>query len=122
MPETEDQTPNIETLLASRFTHVKSPNFRSKYSNQSAFGSTAFDFNMTFGEFKEVNTDTKQVTVEELVRIVMSPLHFKIFAFTCAQQLKLYEENFGEIHMPKGGGAIAEVDGKQVAIPSDEKT
>jgi hypothetical protein len=77
---------------------------------------------MTFGEFAEVNPDTKQVTVEQQIRIVMSPLHFKIFAFTCNQQLKLYEENFGEIHMPKGGGAIAEVAGKQVPIPSDEKT
>jgi hypothetical protein len=126
MPETEDQTsPSIETLLPRNFTHVKSPNFRSIYSNQSAFGSTAFDFNMTFGEFKEFNPDTKKVIVEEQARIVMSPLHFKIFAFTCAQQLKLYEDNFGEIRIPTGGGVMAEVGGREVPIPSglsDEKT
>jgi len=117
MPETKDPTPAFETISSTQFINVKGPNYRSVYSNQSAFGSTAFDFNITFGEFVGANPATKEVTVEQQVRVVMSPLHFKIFVATCIQQLKLFEENLGPIPVPGGAEAIAQVGGKPVPIP-----
>ena len=97
MPDPEvnvDENPNIKNIRGS--------DFRSVYCNQTAFSSTAFDFSMIFGEITEVNQEEKQLTVEQRVRVVMSPLHFKIFTYTCLQNIKNYESAFGKIRAPEG--------------------
>jgi hypothetical protein len=118
--EVKDQAAVGSIIGAHEFINVKSPLYRSVYSNQTAFGSSAFDFSMTFGELVEVDSEKKRVTVEQQVRVTMSPLHFKIFVATCYTQLKGYEESFGPIHVPEGGGATAVVDGKPVPIPASD--
>lgn len=93
-PSTEDKTPD--------FTWARDAGFRSVYSNQTQFSSTAFDFAMTFGEIADVAQDTSSVKVEQRVRVVMSPLHFKLFVVVALQNLKGYEDKFGEIKAPEG--------------------
>jgi hypothetical protein len=85
------------------FTLEKDRDFRSVYCNQTAFNSTAFDFAMTFGEIIDISQDLTQAAVAQHVRVVMSPLHFKIFLTVAAQNLKGYEDKFGKIAMPLGG-------------------
>ena len=84
--------------------NVKSPLYRSIYANNTAFQSSAFDFSMIFGEIQEAND--QKVTVEQGVRIVMSPLHAKIFANVMLQNVKNYEAKFGEIMIPDGEAVI----------------
>jgi Protein of unknown function (DUF3467) len=115
MPEINDQIAGSEPIPSNQFTNLKNPSFRSVYSNQTNFGSSAFDFNMTFGEIVDVDQEARHVTVDQQVRVVMSPLHFKIFAATCVQTLKLYEANFGPIPVPTGA-VTAEMAGQPIAM------
>lgn len=115
MPDVNDHAVEL-----GKFEWIKDSGYRSVYSNQTQFASTAFDFSMTFGEITEVREEGAHVQVEQRVRVVMSPLHFKIFVAVGAQNLKGYEERFGPIPMPTGGGATAEMGGKVVPIPADE--
>lgn len=80
--------------------NARSPLYRSVYANNTAFQSSAFDFGMIFGEIQEA--DNEKVTVEQQVRVIMSPLHAKIFAGVMLQNIKNYEERFGEIKIPEG--------------------
>ena len=84
--------------------NVKSPVYRSIYANNTAFQSSAFDFAMIFGEIQEA--DDHKVTVEQEVRVIMSPLHAKIFSGVMLTNLKNYEERFGEIKVPDGTALI----------------
>lgn len=101
MPDTKNQP--IENT---DFSYRVDENYRSVYSNQAMISSTVFDFAMTFGDIVSVTTDLSgsaaSATVEQRVRVIMSPLHFKIFAVTCLQNVKNYEERFGKINMPGG--------------------
>jgi hypothetical protein len=96
MPENEQKQENAT------FTSIRSQSYRSVYANQTQFGSTAFDFTMTFGEITDVSPDGSHVTVEHQVKVTMSPLHFKIFVLTAAQNVKVYEDKFGKINLPEG--------------------
>jgi uncharacterized protein DUF3467 len=80
--------------------NVKSPLYRSIYANNTSFQSNAFDFAMIFGEIQEA--DEKKVTVEQGVRVIMSPLHAKVFSGVMLQNIKNYEDRFGEIKVPDG--------------------
>jgi hypothetical protein len=87
--------------------------FRSVYANNTTFASTAFDFSMTFAEIMEVDAEKTQIKAEQRVKVVMSPLHFKIFAATCMQNVENYEKAFGVIQLQDGRtGAVA------IATPS----
>lgn len=89
--------PNPTTML--REENVKrSPEFLSIYSNHTAFNTSAFDFSMTFGE---ISADEKGVLgVEQKVRVVMSPLHAKIFSAIVMNNVRNFEAQFGEIKIP----------------------
>jgi hypothetical protein len=105
-----------ESITSNQFTNLKSAHYRSIYSNQTAFGSSAFDFNMTFGEIVEVDMQARKVTVDQQVRVVMSPLHFKIFALTCVETVRMYEAQFGAISVPPGA-VDADLGGRPISIP-----
>lgn len=100
------------------FTYIRDAHFRSVYCNNTNFTSTAFDFNMTFCEIMKVDPTGEHVEAEERVKVVMSPLHFKIFAVVCAQNLKNYEDRFGAIALPGGGSGGVVVPG----APSQPET
>lgn len=101
MDET-NQLSETATVESPEFQNIKDSGYRTVYSNQTLFGSTAFDFSMTFGEIVEVDADAKNIKVEQRVRVVMSPIHFKIFAAICRANVQGYEERFGEIKVPDG--------------------
>ena len=84
--------------------NVRSPLYRSIYANNTAFQSNAFDFSMIFGEIQEA--DDKKVLVEQEVRVTMSPLHAKVFSGVMLQNIKNYEDRFGEIKVPEGNTVL----------------
>lgn len=112
----EDHPVETTSEPVPKFEWIKDSAYRSVYSNQTQFASTAFDFSMTFGEIEAVEAEAARVTVDQRVRVVMSPLHFKIFVMVCAQNLKGYEERFGEITVPSGSVSADIGGGKSVPI------
>lgn len=76
----------------------RASDFRSVYSNNTAFNTSAFDFAMTFGEILDAGGGN--LYVEQKVRVVMSPLHAKIFAAIFMNNVRNYEAQFGEIKIP----------------------
>lgn len=77
----------------------RAADFRSIYTNHTAFNTSAFDFAMTFGEIQDAGAG--QLFVEQKVRVVMSPLHAKIFAAIVTNNVRNYENHFGEIKVPQ---------------------
>ncbi len=57
---------------------------------------------MTFAEIMEVDPVRAQIKAEQRVKVVMSPLHFKLFAATCLQNVEQYEKVFGTIQLQDG--------------------
>jgi hypothetical protein len=100
MPEDQEQP---------QWNYVRDAEYRSVYANNTVFASTAFDFAMIFGEITNVDPDKAHITAEQRVKVIMSPLHFKIFASVCIQNVKQYEERFGVIELGEGssGGVVA---------------
>ena len=102
MPDEDDVlikqfVPNPTTIL--RQDDIKrASDFRSIYSNNTAFNTSAFDFAMTFGEILDAGGG--HLYVEQRVRVVMSPLHAKIFAAIFMNNVHNYEAQFGEIKVP----------------------
>ena len=82
------------------FVNIKLPDFKSVYANNVTFSTGPFDFSMTFGDIVEVDQPTLTATVEQRVRVVMSPLHARIFALGLVAQIRAYEQNFGKIVIP----------------------
>ena len=101
MPEPEKQQDQLDEA---KMIFVKSPDYRTFYSNQVQFATTAFDFALIFGQIEEVTADGARATIEQHARIVMSPLQFKLFTIVCAQNIKNYESRFGKIQPPTGPG------------------
>jgi hypothetical protein len=112
------ETPEAQSqpTIVLQFNNVKSPDFRSVYANNTAFQMNAFDISLIFGEILEANEQTSIATVEQRVRIVMSPLHAKLFSLVMLQ--KTYEGRFGEIRVPAGQAMLRTADG-DLAISSE---
>ena len=101
MPEHDNQ-PEVRT----DFQWHKDPDYKSVYSNQAQISSTVFEFSMVFGDIVNVTVSEDGIAnalVEQRGRVVMSPLHFKIFAVSCMNHVKGYEERFGKITAPFDG-------------------
>lgn len=79
----------------------RSPDYRSLYANNTKFGVSAFDFSMIFGEIMEAVEGT--LYIEQKVKVVMTPLHAKIFALILDQNIRNFETQFGEIKLPASG-------------------
>ena|SRR5947208_11041102 len=88
--------------------NIKAADFRSIYSNNAAFQVGLFDYSIFFGEVVGVGLERESITVEQKVKVIMSPLHAKIFVFTALQQLQALEKQWGTIEIPEGivGGNI----------------
>ena len=76
----------------------KAADFRSIYANNGNFAVTAFDFAIDFGQVVTVENGTP--VVEQSVRVLMSPLHAKVFAIFLMQNVASYEKKFGELVLP----------------------
>jgi hypothetical protein len=93
----EQFVPNPTTVLE-RGNVKRAPDFRSIYANNTSFNTSAFDFIMTFGEISE--SEEGKLSVEQKVRVIMSPLHAKIFAAIVTNNVRNFEARFGEIKIP----------------------
>jgi len=101
------------------WTYERGADYRSVYANNTVFASTAFDFSMIFGEITAVDAAADHITSEQRVKVIMSPLHFKIFASVRAQNVRNYEERFGVIQLRDGGsgGIIADTNAPPKTAP-----
>jgi hypothetical protein len=78
--------------------NTRSSNYVSTYSNNVQMRITPFDFVLTFGDV--VNIEGNVLTVEENVRIVMSPEHAKVFSKLLAENVSQFEKQIGTIVSP----------------------
>jgi hypothetical protein len=119
MPE-EQEKEQAETI--SHYTNVRAADFRSIYSNNAAFAATLFDFSMIFGEVmgvEQISETEGTVTVEQKVKITMTPLQAKVFVQVAARHISAYEDKFGPIQVPSQFLATVPFKGDQAAT-SDE--
>ena len=68
------------------------------YTNSAYFQVSPFDFVIDLGLIKEASADV--LRIEELVRILMSPVHAKLFANLFARNVAEYEKTYGRIPLP----------------------
>jgi hypothetical protein len=88
MPENEQSERDDE-----RGNYVEFP-FETFYTNYASVSSTFFDFNiLVLDRFNEDATSIK-------TRLVMTPAHGKLLALALAEQVRRYEERWGEIRLP----------------------
>jgi hypothetical protein len=80
--------------------NIQGPDFRSIYSNNVAFAMSIFDISFIFGEISGSEGET--ITVDQKVKITMSPQHAKVLAMVLIQNLKNYEETIVPIPLPPG--------------------
>lgn len=92
--------------IKDQIVNKQSPEFRTYYTNNTSFMVTPFDFQVIFGEMLGMDDGGKMV-VEQGVKIIMSALHAKIFLGIMLQNLKQFEEQFGEIKLPPDSLRIA---------------
>ncbi len=85
----------------------KSPDFRSVYANNAEFAMSLFDVSMLFGEMVGTDKETQELVIEQHVKVIMSPLHTKIFLNVLAHNLKQWEARFGELKIPPDSVTIA---------------
>jgi hypothetical protein len=78
----------------------KSGNFFSIYANDIQVQTGPWDVRLILGEIGSTATRTPELFVEELGQIRISPQLAKKLTMILAQQLKAYEERFGEIPGP----------------------
>jgi Protein of unknown function (DUF3467) len=87
-----------ETKLKQEYTPIE--NISSVYANSARLNISLWDFKFSFGEVEEITPDVMRVS--EKVRVLMSPQHAKVFLQVFQQNLKRYEDKFGEIKVPVG--------------------
>jgi hypothetical protein len=97
--------------------YIQAPEYRSMYTNSAAFQLGPYDVGISFGEVVEVDQKNEIATVEQRVKVMMSPLHAKILTMQMVEQIKAFENNFGKIVIPPGMVKLA----KQAEEESPEK-
>jgi hypothetical protein len=103
--------PPIYPPVVSAFRHLtappqrdltKSADFFSIYTNDLQIQTSSWDVRMTLGESGDVSTgDPAVVSIKLLGELRMSPQLAKKTALILIEQLKAYEEQFGQIPGPK---------------------
>lgn len=89
-------TPKHRAAAAEKPQSVRSADYVSVYANNAQLQMSAFDARIIFGE---VSADTQQI--EQKVSVIMSLHHAKVFAQMLFDNLKNYEEQVGELKLPK---------------------
>lgn len=69
------------------------------YANWVSIESSLFDINLLFGQ--DISQGNGKIVKEPLAQVFMSPQHAKVFTLMLMQNIKQYEEKFGEIHVPQ---------------------
>lgn len=77
----------------------RSENFKTFYVNNTRFGYTKWDIQMLCSQVS-VTLDVKGSPVEEVALITMSPAHAKAVYKALGENIKIYEDEYGEIPVP----------------------
>jgi hypothetical protein len=85
----------------------RSPDFRTIYTNNVRFSITPFDFSFILNEITE--NERGEIYSDQKARITMTPLQAKIFAFVLTQNVKNFEKQFGDIHVPENLFKLVEI-------------
>jgi hypothetical protein len=80
--------------------YVKSPEYRSTYSNNVAYIISPLDFSLIFGQILE--GDQERLVIEQITKVTMAPIQAKLLAHLLNDQVEVYEKNNGEIIIPGG--------------------
>ncbi len=79
----------------------KEPEFEVVYANLAKITHVALEFLV---DFKRLGPETRQVeSAPTLVRVIMNPVIAKAFREALAENIRRYEEKFGEIPAPPQG-------------------
>ena len=84
------------TELLERQEFRKAPNFVSLYVNNTNFGHTKFDFQISFNRV-DISRDENTKFIEEQAIVTMTPEYAKALLMDFTRVLKNYEDEFGEI-------------------------
>ena len=81
--------------------NVKSPEFVSVYANDVQVQTSPWDVRLILGEIADLGTaDDRIVTINQLAELRISPQLAKRMTMMMIEQLKTYEERFGQIPGP----------------------
>jgi hypothetical protein len=83
--------------VATEFESIPSEHFLKIYANSVLIEAGPWDFRLVFGE---TTRSGAKVITEQLVSIVMSPQHAKVFANILMGNVREYEKQVGEINIP----------------------
>jgi hypothetical protein len=115
-PQAQADTPMlVQPILASEMATHRSPDFRTIYANNTKFGASPFEFSLIFGEIGE-NVEG-QIYIDQKVRVLLAPVHAKLFLIVLAQNVASFEAQFGEIKIPERLFGMAQT----VATPEPPK-
>lgn len=91
----DDGKPQLPTVRK-----IPAANFMSVYANSAQVRMGIFDAQLSFGvHLESEDEDSSENTIEESVRVSMSPQHAKALIQLLATNLKGYEEEFGVINL-----------------------
>jgi hypothetical protein len=82
--------------------YTRTAGFTSEYANSARITVSLWDFSFLFGEMEESGPELLKVS--EKLKVTMSPQHAKVFHKVLEQNIRKYEEKFGEIKLPPGIG------------------
>src|SRR4051812_38450918 len=77
---------------------VRSADFHHVYANSARITVSLWDFRFFFGEVEEANAEL--IRLNETAKDTMSPQHTKVFLRVLDDNVRKYEEKFGEIKIP----------------------
>lgn len=82
------------------------------YTNQVSIEASTFDLNFIFYSKKGTASGGTKKEEDIVADIVMSPQHAKAFAIALSENIKKYEELFGDINLQVNQDALNEVNSK----------
>jgi len=91
--------PEEPTTTGHKVNNIKASDFKSVYSNNVEMRTAYFDTVFIFGEVQGLEDNV--LTVEQKLRVVMTPPQTKIFLLLLTQQVHSYEEKFGPIKIER---------------------
>ncbi len=80
--------------------HYRDKDYEVIYSNFAQIGVTPWDIRITFSQLGEHEINVTGVM--DLTTVIMTPLMAKVLANVLRTNVKLYEQNHGEIQIPAG--------------------
>jgi hypothetical protein len=94
-------SPAAEPAVEMKRSNIKSPDFFSIYANDIQVQVSPWDMRFILGELTDVGTAEHVVTIKQLAELRISPQLAKSLSVILIDQLRKYEDNFGQIPEPR---------------------